>query len=267
MKELKAGNKTMLAATIIYMEDVTVDFSGFKALNKVNFYMDKGELRFLIGPNGAGKTTLLDVICGKTKPTEGRVIFRGGIDICSLSEYRIARCGISRKFQTPSIFENLTIFENMELALRDRSGLLSSLFHPVQDENIEKILRVLKTTELYEKKDHKAGSLSHGEKQWLEIGMTIMQEPELLLVDEPVAGMTGKERTRTGEMLIDIAMDRSVLVVEHDMNFVKRFAKTVTVLHEGRLLCEGTFEEVQNDPLVIDVYLGRGGEEVEHAIT
>jgi len=256
----------MSAVTIIYMEDVTVDFSGFKALNKVNFYMDKGELRFLIGPNGAGKTTLLDVICGKTKPTEGRVIFRDGINIGGMSEYRIARCGVSRKFQTPSIFENLTVFENMELALRDRGGVLSSFFRPVQDEDVDKILRVLGTTELHEKRDHKAGSLSHGEKQWLEIGMTMMQEPELLLVDEPVAGMTGKERTRTGEMLMEIAKDRSVLVVEHDMNFVKRFAKTVTVLHEGRLLCEGTFEKVRNDPLVIDVYLGRGGEEVEHAV-
>lgn len=256
----------MSAVTIIYVEDVTVDFSGFKALNKVNFFMDRGELRFLIGPNGAGKTTLLDVICGKTKPSEGRVVFKDGVNICGLSEYKIARCGISRKFQTPTIFENLTVFENMELALRNRGGAFSSLFRSVQDEDIERISSVLKTTELNEKKGHKAGSLSHGEKQWLEIGMTIMQEPELLLVDEPVAGMTGKERTRTGEMLMDIARDRSVLVVEHDMNFVKRFAKTVTVLHEGRFLCEWTFEKVRNDPVVIDVYLGRGGEEVEHAV-
>jgi urea transport system ATP-binding protein len=256
----------MSAVTIIYMEDVTVDFSGFKALNKVNFFMDKGELRFLIGPNGAGKTTLLDVICGKTKPTEGRVIFKNGVDICGLREYKIARCGVSRKFQTPTVFENLSVFENMELALKDRCGVLSSFFHSLDEEEEKKIGHVLRTTELHEKKDQLAGALSHGEKQWLEIGMTIMQDPELLLVDEPVAGMTGKERTRTGEMLMDTAKDRSVLVVEHDMNFVKRFAKTVTVLHEGRLLCEGTFEKVQNDPVVIDVYLGRGGEDVEHAV-
>ena len=255
----------MSAVTIIYMEDVTVDFSGFKALNKVNFFMDKGELRFLIGPNGAGKTTLLDVICGKTKPTEGRVVFKDGVNICGLSEYKIARCGVSRKFQTPTVFENLTVFENMALALRNRGGLLSSFFSSERDEDVEKIRRMLETTELHEKRDQKAGFLSHGEKQWLEIGMTMMQEPELLLVDEPVAGMTGKERTRTGEMLMDIAKDRSVLVVEHDMNFVKRFAETVTVLHEGRFLCEGTFERVQNDPVVIDVYLGRGGEDVERA--
>lgn len=256
----------MSAVTIIYMEDVTVDFSGFKALNKVNFFMDKGELRFLIGPNGAGKTTLLDVICGKTKPSDGRIIFKDGINIRGLSEYKIARCGVSRKFQTPTVFENLTVFENMELSLRKRGGILSSCFRSVRDEDVEKILGVLKTTELREKRDQKAGFLSHGEKQWLEIGMTIMQEPELLLVDEPVAGMTGKERTRTGEMLMDIVRDRSVLVVEHDMNFVKRFAKTVTVLHEGRLLCEGTFEKVQKDPVVIDVYLGRGGEDAENAV-
>jgi urea transport system ATP-binding protein len=256
----------MSSMTIIYMEDVTVDFSGFKALNKVNFFMDKGELRFLIGPNGAGKTTLLDVICGKTKPTDGRVIFKNGVDICGLSEFRIARCGVSRKFQTPTVFENLSVFENMELSLRNRYGILSSFFHSLHKEEEEKIHHVLSATDLYGKRDEKAGALSHGEKQWLEIGMTIMQDPELLLVDEPVAGMTGKERTRTGEMLMDIARDRSVLVVEHDMNFVKRFAKTVTVLHEGRLLCEGTFEKVQNDPVVIDVYLGRGGEDVEHAV-
>jgi urea transport system ATP-binding protein len=256
----------MSSVTIIYMEDVTVDFSGFKALNKVNFYMDRGELRFLIGPNGAGKTTLLDVICGKTKPTDGRVVFRDGINIRGLSEYKIARCGVSRKFQTPSIFENLTVFENMELSLRNRGGIIASFFSSLRKEDFERIHSVLKTTDLHEKGDQKAGSLSHGEKQWLEIGMTIMQDPELLLVDEPVAGMTGKERTRTGEMLMEIARDRSVLVVEHDMNFVKRFAKTVTVLHEGRLLCEGTFEKVQNDPVVIDVYLGRGGEDVEHAV-
>jgi urea transport system ATP-binding protein len=249
-----------MAVTIVQVNRVSVDFSGFKALNKVNFYMDTGELRFLIGPNGAGKTTLLDVICGKVKPTEGEVLFGDNIDIGKLSEYRIARCGVSRKFQTPSIFENLTVLENMELSLKSGRGLVSSCFRKPDSAARDRIHAVLRNVDLDEKADQKAGYLSHGEKQWLEIAMTIMQEPKLLLVDEPVAGMTGRERNRTGEILMEIAEERSVLVVEHDMNFVKRFAKKVTVLHEGRVLCEGTFEEVGNDPTVIDVYLGRGGE-------
>lgn len=255
-----------MATTIVQADGVSVDFSGFKALNKVDFRMDTGELRFLIGPNGAGKTTLLDVICGKVKPTEGRVVFEDGIDIGSLSEYRIARCGVSRKFQTPSVFENLSVFENMELSVKGGRGLLASCFRKQDSTELDRIHAVLGTVDLEGKSGRKAGYLSHGEKQWLEIAMTIMQEPLLLLVDEPVAGMTGRERNRTGEILMETAKERSVLVVEHDMNFVKRFAKTVTVLHEGRLLCEGTFEEVGNDPTVIDVYLGRGGEGTENAL-
>jgi urea transport system ATP-binding protein len=256
-----------MAGTIVYMEDVTVDFSGFKALNRVNFFIDKGELRFLIGPNGAGKTTLLDVICGKVRPEKGRVVFGDNIDLLRLSEHRIARCGISRKFQAPSIFVNLTVFENMELSLKRKRGVFSSLFHNMSSEDMYKIFSTLEVVGLKEDAYQKAGSLSHGQKQWLELAMTIIQEPMLLLVDEPVAGMTGKERSRTGEILMEIAKERSVLVVEHDMNFVKHFARKVTVLHEGGTLCEGTFEHVKNDPVVIDVYLGRGGEEKEDALS
>jgi urea transport system ATP-binding protein len=248
---------------IVRIEGVSVDFSGFKALNKVDFSMDTGELRFLIGPNGAGKTTLLDVICGKVKPIEGRVLFGDGIDFEKLTDYKIARCGVSRKFQTPSVFENLTVFENMELAVKGGRGLLASFRKHTSTEK-DRIHAALRTVDLEKRVFSKAGDLSHGEKQWLEIAMTITQEPALLMVDEPVAGMTGRERSRTGEILMETARDRSVLVVEHDMNFVRRFARTVTVLHEGRLLCEGTFQEVGNDPTVIDVYLGRGGEAQEN---
>jgi len=254
-----------MAGTIIYIENATVDFSGFMALNSVNFFVDTGELRFLIGPNGAGKTTLLDVICGKVRPVSGKVIFEDNVDICRLSEHMIARQGISRKFQAPSVFGNLTVYENMELSLTTHRGFFSSLFHKMSTEDEQKIFSVLKMVGLDEKSKERAGALSHGQKQWLELAMTIIQEPRLLLVDEPVAGMTGNERMRTGEILLEIAGTRSVLVVEHDMNFVKQFAKKVTVLHEGRVLCEGTFDRVKNDPVVIDVYLGRGGE-AEHAL-
>jgi len=252
-----------MAEKIIQMEGVSVEFSGFKALNKVDFSMEKGELRFLIGPNGAGKTTLLDVICGKVKPTEGRVLFGDGVDLEKLGDYEIARCGVSRKFQTPSVFENLTVFENMELSLKGERSIFDS-FRKHSSSERDRIYAILRMIDLERRVSSKAGDLSHGEKQWLEIAMTITQEPALLLVDEPVAGMTGRERSRTGEILVETAQERSVLVVEHDMNFVRRFARTVTVLHEGRLICEGTFEEVGNDPTVIDVYLGRGGEAQEN---
>lgn len=249
-----------MAGTIIYLEDVIVDFNGFKALNRVNFCVDHGELRFLIGPNGAGKTTLLDAICGRVKPASGRVIFGESTDILRMSEHRIARCGISRKFQTPSVFGHLTAFANLELALKRKQGIFSSALDPTTPQDRERILRVLAEIGLKEKAFQKAKFLAHGEKQWLELAMTLIQEPRLLLVDEPVAGLTGKERVRTGEILQEIARERSVLVVEHDMNFVKEFARKVTVLHEGSVLCEGSFAHVQNDPAVIEVYLGRGGE-------
>lgn len=255
-----------MAGTIIYLEDVTVDFNGFKALNGVNFYVETGELRFLIGPNGAGKTTLLDVICGKTKPKIGRVVFGESVEIPRLNEHQIARCGVSRKFQSPSIFARLTVLENMELALKGGKGIFSSLASATGPADLEKIFSVLANVGLEGNARQPAESLSHGQKQWLEFGMTLLQEPELLLVDEPVAGMTGRERIRTGEILLEIARDRSVLVVEHDMNFVQQFARKITVLHEGSVLCEGSFQHVKNDPDVISVYLGRGGERKNGAL-
>lgn len=254
-----------MAGTIVYLEGITVSFDGFRAINGLSSYVEYGELRFLIGPNGAGKTTLLDVICGRVKPASGRVIFKEGIDICRKQEHEIVRLGISRKFQTPAVFANLTVFENMELSLRQNRGVFASLFAKLTSEGKDIIYSSLETIGLDQKAHVKAGSLAHGEKQWLEIGMLLVQDPELLLLDEPVAGMTKKETEKTGELLQSIAKNRSVLVVEHDMEFVRNFAKKVTVMHEGKILCEGPVERVQNDPKVIEVYLGRGREKnVKH---
>ncbi|MBI3697598.1 MAG: urea ABC transporter ATP-binding protein UrtD [Acidobacteria bacterium] len=250
--------------SIIYLEGVTVSFDGFKALSNLNFIVDQGELRVVIGPNGAGKTTLLDVICGKVRPAEGRVIFGDMTDICSLTEHQIAKLGIGRKFQTPSIFKNLTVHQNLELACRQESkGVFATLFAEPPKGMQEKIDSVLETVGLTEKASHQAGSLSHGEKQWLEIAMVIMQDPKLMLVDEPVAGMTGKETEKTGELLQAIAGQRSVVVIEHDMVFVRQIARKITVLHEGAVLCEGPLEKVQSDPRVAEIYLGR--EAKDHA--
>ncbi len=245
---------------IIYLENVIVDFNGFKALNGVDFIMDRGELRFLIGPNGAGKTTLLDVICRKVKPTSGILYYQGSQKLDRYPIYEVARLGISRKFQAPSIFPELSVWENMELANPRSHGIWSSLTHQITKTEREALSESLENMGLFEKKDHLAKHLSHGEKQWLEIAMTLAQKPKLLMVDEPVAGMTGRERHRTGEILSAIAGEVSVLVVEHDMDFVKTFSKTVTVLHEGRVLYEGDFETVSNHPRVKEVYLGRGGQ-------
>ncbi|KNZ68937.1 ABC transporter [Thermincola ferriacetica] len=252
-----------MAGTILYLENVTVDFDGFKAIQNLNSYIEYGELRFLIGPNGAGKTTLLDVICGKTKLTEGRVIF-DNTEITRKSEHEIVKMGICRKFQTPSVFNNLTVFENLELAVQKHRGILASLFRNLTAEQAEKINATLENIGLADQAGVKAGSLSHGQKQWLEIGMQLVQDPELLLLDEPVAGMTKKETEKTGQLLREIAKNRSVLVVEHDMEFVRNFAQKVTVMHEGKILCEGTVDKVQSDPKVIEVYLGRGRENVKH---
>ena len=250
-----------MAGTILYGENITVDFNGFKALNGVSLYVNKGELRFLIGPNGAGKTTLLDVICGKVSPISGSFIFEENIELLGLREYQRARIGIVRKFQTPSVFEQLTVIENMTLAHKKNKGIFSSIFNKIDKKSENYIYEVMERINLIDKKLQYAGLLSHGEKQWLEIGMTMLQSPKLLLVDEPVAGMTGSERDKTGELLKDLAKDMSVLIVEHDMNFVEKFGERVTVLHEGSILCEGSFEYVRNDQTVIDVYLGRGVEE------
>src|SRR5437667_9999888 len=224
--------------SIIYLEDVTVSYDGFKALSRLNFYMDRRELRVVIGPNGAGKTTLLDVISGRVKPVAGRVIFGHHTDLLHKRENEIAALGIGRKFQTPSVFVNLTVRDNVELSLRRASkGVFATLFERDGTDARERIERTLETVGLTAKAASLAGALSHGEKQWLEIGMVIAQDPELLLVDEPVAGMTDEETTRTGELLQSIAADRSVLVIEHDLEFVRQIARKVTVLQQGAVLC------------------------------
>ena len=252
---------------IIYLEDVTVSFDGFQALSRLNFYMDRRELRVVIGPNGAGKTTLLDVISGRVKPEHGRVIFGRSIDLTVLSENQIAALGIGRKFQTPSVFVNLTVWENVELSLRRPSkGVLATLMSRDGSEARDRIAATLDTVGLGAKGGAPAGALSHGEKQWLEIGMVMAQDPELLLVDEPVAGLTDEETARTGELLLSIAAERSVLVIEHDMEFVRQIARTVTVLHQGSLLCEGGVEQVQRDPRVLEVYLGQRGSASRDAV-
>ncbi|HSE91701.1 MAG TPA: urea ABC transporter ATP-binding protein UrtD [Methylomirabilota bacterium] len=249
----------MTTSAVVYLEDVVVDYDGFKALSHVNFYMDRRELRVVIGPNGAGKTTLLDVISGRVKPASGRVIFGHHTDLVTLRENEIAALGVGRKFQTPSVFANLTVRENVELSLRRSSkGVFATLFgrDGVGDERA-RIAATLERVGLADRARRRAGTLSHGEKQWLEIGMVIAQEPELLLVDEPVAGMTDDETARTGELLLDIASDRAVLVIEHDMEFVRQIAGKVTVLHQGAVLCEGPVEQVQRDPRVLEVYVGQ----------
>jgi len=244
--------------TILYIEGVTVSFDGFKALHALNFTMEPGELRVVIGPNGAGKTTLLDVICGKVKPTLGRVVFEQYTDLLPLREDAISNLGIGRKFQAPTVYTSLSVFENLELSLKRTKGVFSALFNRLSTIQGEKIFETLETIGLSHKKEEIAGLLSHGEKQWLEIGMVMMQEPKVMLVDEPVAGMTGHETEKTGALLQKISKERSVLVIEHDMVFVRQIAKKVTVLHEGTVLFEGTVDEVQNHDKVREVYLGRG---------
>jgi urea transport system ATP-binding protein len=247
--------------SIIYLEDVTVDFDGFKALQKLNFFMDYRELRVVIGPNGAGKTTLLDVISGKVQPTEGRVVFGKNTELVGLLENEVAALGIGRKFQTPSIFANLTVRENLELSLaRPSKGVFATLRARLGADARRRVDETLETIGLAGAAAARAGGLSHGEKQWLEIGMVLVQDAELLLVDEPVAGMTDEETERTGALLETVARDRAVLVIEHDMEFVRRIARKVTVLHEGRVLCEGPVDQVQKDERVMEVYLGRSGE-------
>jgi urea transport system ATP-binding protein len=244
--------------SIIYLEGVTVDYDGFKALNNLNFIVNHRELRVVIGPNGAGKTTLLDVISGKTKPATGRVIFGKDTDLMGMREYEITQLGIGRKFQAPSIYSNLTVWENLDLSLsRPSKGVLSTLRGQSTAAERKQIDEVLETIGLTEQAPLRAGSLSHGQKQWLEIGMVILQDPELLLVDEPVAGMTDEETAQTGRLLQSLAEKHAIVVIEHDMEFVRQIARTVTVLHEGAVICEGPVEKVQADPRVVEIYLGR----------
>ncbi|NJD06170.1 MAG: urea ABC transporter ATP-binding protein UrtD [Methylococcaceae bacterium] len=241
---------------ILYLEGVTVSFDGFRALNNLNLYINDGELRCIIGPNGAGKTTMMDVITGKTRPDEGTVFFGQTIDLLQLDEPAIAHAGIGRKFQKPSVFEQQTVFENLELAMSTDKRVWHTLFARLTGEQRDVIDETLNVIGLAEQVQTRAGSLSHGQKQWLEIGMLLMQKPKVLLVDEPVAGMTHQETERTAELLVSLQGKHSVVVVEHDMEFVRSIARTVTVLHEGSVLTEGTMDEVQHHPRVIEVYLG-----------
>lgn len=252
------NNHTLDAShgTILYVEGVTVSFDGFKALNDLNLYVNDGELRCIIGPNGAGKTTLMDVITGKTRPDSGSVFFGQTINLLEMNEYQIAHQGIGRKFQRPTVFPNHTVFENLELAMQMDKSVFKSLFARLNSREIERIHGILKTIGLEDKQSILAGRLSHGQKQWLEIGMLLMQEPKLLLVDEPVAGMTAQEIEKTSELLLALAGEHSIVVVEHDMEFVRSIANKVTVLHEGSVLAEGSMREVQKNTKVKEVYLG-----------
>lgn len=241
---------------LLYVEGLSVSFDGFKALNDLNLYINDGELRCLIGANGAGKTTLMDVITGKTQADSGDVFFGQTIDLLGKSEAEIAELGIGRKFQKPTVFEAQTVYANLDLAMKSAKGILPILLaslNGVQRDRIEEVLQIVGLKEQY---GMLAGALSHGQKQWLEIGMLLMADPRLLLVDEPVAGMTAQETEHTAELLTSLAGDRTVVVVEHDMEFVRSIAKTVSVLHQGSVLAEGSMHDIQNDPAVIEVYLG-----------
>jgi urea transport system ATP-binding protein len=240
---------------VLYIEDLSVSFDGFKAIDSLNLYVDKNELRVIIGPNGAGKTTLLDLICGKTRATNGSIKFKDH-ELTKQSEHAIVRSGVGRKFQTPSIYENLSVFQNLEVSYPEGRSVLGALGVKCTDEVKARVQVVAEEIGLADKLDTEAGLLSHGQKQWLEIGMLLMQEPELLMLDEPIAGLSAKERELTADLLKRICKNRSMIVIEHDMAFVAQIASKVTVMHQGKILAEGTMDQVQNDPKVIDVYLG-----------
>jgi len=241
---------------ILYVEDLNLSFDGFKALNNLNLYVNDGELRCLIGANGAGKTTLMDVITGKTQCDSGTVFFGQNHNLLNKDEAAIAQLGIGRKFQKPTVFEEQTVFDNLELSLKTDKGVLPTLFSRLTPTQIDRIDEVLKIIGLAKHRFMLAGALSHGQKQWLEIGMLLAADPRLLLIDEPVAGMTAQETERTAELLISLAGERTVIVVEHDMEFVRSIARTVTVLHQGSVLAEGTMDQIQSNKDVIEVYLG-----------
>ena len=241
---------------ILYLEGITVSFDGFKALSDLSLTIDDGELRCIIGPNGAGKTTMMDVITGKTRPDAGSVFFGQTIDLTQMTEAEIAHAGIGRKFQKPTVFERHSVFENLELAMKADKRVRRTIDARLATGDLDRIAETLVLVQLYDCADRLAGLLSHGQKQWLEIGMLLMQEPRLLLLDEPVAGMTDEETVRTAELCRSLAGRHSVVVVEHDMDFIESIARKVTVLHEGSVLAEGNIDQVQNDPRVIEVYLG-----------
>lgn len=240
---------------VLAIEGLTVSFDGFKAVDDLNMYIDKNELRVVIGPNGAGKTTVLDLICGKTKSTSGSIKFMNK-ELTEMAEYQIVRAGVGRKFQTPSIYENLTVDQNLEISFPKGRNVLKSLTFKRTEDVDARIKKVAAEILLADLLDTQAALLSHGQKQWLEIGMLLMQEPQLLMLDEPVAGMSAKERDQTAELLRKISSNRSVLVIEHDMDFVEKIADKVTVLHQGKILAEGSMEKVQANEKVIEVYLG-----------
>lgn len=240
---------------LLSVEGLTVSFDGFKAVDDLTFYVDRNEIRVIIGPNGAGKTTVLDLICGKTRATDGSIVFKGK-ELTEMSEHEIVRAGVGRKFQNPSIYEDLTVFENLEVSLPVARSVWGSLAFRRTAQVVERIQAVAEEIFLADQLDKRAEFLSHGQKQWLEIGMLLIQEPELLMLDEPVAGMSVSEREKTAELLNRITRNRSVVVIEHDMKFVKNIAHKVTVLHQGKILSEGDIDKVQNDPKVVEVYLG-----------
>jgi urea transport system ATP-binding protein len=245
-----------VTAALLEVEDLTVSFDGFRAVDGLSLSVEENELRVVIGPNGAGKTTLLDMICGKTRPSRGRVRFQGQ-DVTALAEHQITRAGVGRKFQTPSTYEDLTVRENLEISYPHQRGVFGSYFFRRTPALARRLDEVAAQTFLDGELETRAGQLSHGQKQWLEIGMLLMQEPRLLLLDEPVAGMSPHERRLTAELLTAIAAGRAMVVIEHDMHFVEAIAHKVTVLHQGKLLCEGSMDEVQRDARVQDVYLGQ----------
>lgn len=247
----------MIKPFILAAEGVNKTFDGFKAISDLNFYMEEGELRTVIGPNGAGKSTFLDLITGRTKPDTGSILFAGKAELTTMSEYEIFRLGVGRKFQTPTVYNDHTVFENILLSYEGSRSVFNALWSRVSSEQRDRIHSILQTIGLGRKAEHKAGSLAHGQKQWLEIGMLLAQNARLLLVDEPAAGMTDEETAKTGELLLSLAGKHSIIVIEHDMVFVRQIASKVTVLHQGSVLCEGKVDEVQNDERVIEVYLGR----------
>jgi urea transport system ATP-binding protein len=253
----QAGEVDITHGRILYLEDVSVSFDGFKAINNLSLDIAPGELRCIIGPNGAGKTTMMDIITGKTRPNSGTVFFGSTIDLLRYNEFEIAQMGIGRKFQKPTVFEQLSVFENLELALKTNKAVKSAMFFKLDSEQSDRLAQVLHTIHLDGSVQRMAGNLSHGQKQWLEIGMLLMQDPKLLLLDEPVAGMTDEETVRTAELFISLKKHHSLIVVEHDMSFIERISEKVTVLHEGAVLAEGTLAQVQNNEKVIEVYLGR----------
>ncbi|MBB5389872.1 MULTISPECIES: urea ABC transporter ATP-binding protein UrtD [unclassified Herbaspirillum] len=258
-ERIKPEGVDTIHGAILYLENISVVFDGFRAINNLNLDISVGELRCIIGPNGAGKTTMMDVITGKTRPTAGTAFFGQSIDLTRMTEYEIAHAGIGRKFQRPTVFEQHTVFENLELAMKMDKRVKTTLFARLSSEQICKIEEILKLIRLNGQENRLAGLLSHGQKQWLEIGMLLMQEPQLLLLDEPVAGMSDAETVRTAELLNELRGKHSIMVVEHDMGFVEEIAQggKVTVLHEGSVLAEGNMQQVQSNERVIEVYLGR----------